>query len=128
MNRNTFFTALLGMLAAPFAWAAGKVRADQLAPGATGTLRLLAVGVDNKFASLGIGSGLSYDGTTISASVPLPLVPVILKRNPDGSYPYTGGLVFRNGFIQTTPEDYIVTGSTLAFVGGNNADDTIVKL
>ena len=33
MNRNTFFTALIALLAAPFTWAAGKVRADQLAPG-----------------------------------------------------------------------------------------------
>ena len=128
MNRNTFFTALLGMLAAPFAWAAGKVRADQLAPGATGTLRLLAVGSDNKFASLGIGNGLTYDGTSISATPPAATTPVLLTRNPDGTYPFTGsGAIFRNGILQMAPDDYTVSGAVLTPKGWNS-DDTVVRM
>lgn len=126
MNRNTFFTTLIALLAAPFVWAAGKLRADQLAPGATGTLRLLAVGGDNKFASLGIGSGLTYDGTTISATPPAAATPVLLTRNPDGTYPYTGGAIFRNGLLQVVALDYTVSGAVLTPIGWN-ADDTVVK-
>lgn len=127
MNRNTFFTTLIALLAAPFAWAAGKVRADQLAPGATGTLRLLAVGSDNKFASLGIGPGLSSDGTTISAIPPASATPTVLIRNTDGTYTYTGGVIFRNGLLQVVALDYTVSGAVLTPIGWN-ADDTIVKL
>jgi hypothetical protein len=127
MNRNTFFTTLIAMLAAPFAWAAGKVRADQLTPGATGTLRLLAVGSDNRFASLAIGSGLTYDGTNISATPPAAATPVLLTRNPDGTYLYTGGAVFRNGLIQIPGADYTVAGSVLTPIGWN-ADDVVVRM
>ena len=127
MNRNTFFAAFLGLLAAPFTWAASKLRADQLQGGSTGEQRIVTAGADNRFSSLRIGAGLTSDGGTLSVTQTAP-VPVILARNPDGSYPYSGGLVFRNGLLQVTPSDYAVSGSSLTFVGGNNADDTIVKI
>jgi len=129
MNRNAFFAALLGLLAAPFTWAASKLRADQLQAGSTGEQRLLTTGADNRFSSLRIGAGLASDGSTLTVvDTAKPLVPVILARNPDGSYPYSGGLVFRNGSLQVAPGDFTVTGNTLSFVGGNNADDTVVKI
>ena len=126
MNRNAFFAALLGLLASPFAWAASKLRADQLQSGATGVLRLLAIGTDNRFASLAIGSGLNYDGSTLSATPPVAAAPVILARNPDGTYPYSGGAVFRNGLLQVAPDDYTTSGGVLTPKGWN-ADDTVVK-
>lgn len=131
MNRNTFFATLVALLAAPFAWAASKIRVDQLQAGSTGTQRILTIGTDNKFASLGIGAGLQSDGTTISVAPPAASTPVILTRNPDGTYPYTGGTIFRNGILQVpvgSPPDYTVSGSTITFTGGNNPDDQVVRL
>lgn len=131
MNRTTFFTTLIAMLAAPFAWAAGKLRADQLQAGSVGPQRILTLGTDNKFASLGIGAGLTSDGTTLSVAPAAAAAPVILTRNPDGSYPFTGGTIFRNGILQVpvgSPPDYTVSGSTITFAGGNNPDDQVVRI
>ena len=131
MNRTTFFTTLIALLAAPFTWAAGKLRADQLQAGSTGTQRILTIGTDNRFSSLGIGGGLISDGTTLSVAPAATTTPVILIRNPDGSYPYTGGTIFRNGILQVpvgSPPDYTVTGGTITFTGGNNPDDQVVKV
>lgn len=131
MNRSTFFSALIGLLAAPFAWAASKLRADQLQAGSTGVQRILTIGTDNKFASLGIGAGLSSDGTVLSVTPVASPAPAILTRNADGTYPYTGGTIFRNGILQVpvgSPPDYTVTGATITFTGGNNPDDQVVRI
>lgn len=127
MNRNTFFATLIALVAAPFVWAAGKLRADQLAANSTGVQRILTVGVDNKFGSLGIGTGLTSDGTTLSATPPAASTPVLLTRNPDGTYPYSGGAIFRNGLLQVSPGDYSVSGAILT-PNGWNPDDQVVKM
>lgn len=132
MNRNHFFAAILGFLAAPFARAASKLRVDQLQSGSTGTQRILTIGTDNRFSSLGIGTGLQSDGTTLSVAPPASSTPTLLTRNPDGSYPYAnGGVIFRNGILQVlvgSPPDYTASGGTITFTGGNNPDDQVVRI
>ena len=127
MNRNTFFATLIALLAAPFTWAASKLRSDQLQFGSTGTQQILTIGTDNRFGSLKIGAGLSSDGVTLSATPPAASAPVILTRNPDGTYPYTGGAIFRNGLLQVSPSDYTVSGAVLT-PNGWNSDDQVVRM
>lgn len=132
MSRNGFFAAIAAFFLAPFAWAATKLKADQLQPGAAGVLRVMAVGDNQKFTSLGIGSGLQTDGVTISvtAAATPSLAVATLVRNADATYQYTGGAVYRNGLLQTPVTDYSVAGSTLTPIPAASwaSDDAVTAL
>lgn len=115
MSRNGFFAAIAAFFMAPFTWAATALKADQLQTGATGNLRVVAVGDNQKFTYLSIGSGLKSDGvnlSTVAGSAPALSVSALV-RNSDATYQYTGGAVYRNGLLQTPVVDYSVSGTTL---------------
>ena len=132
MNRTTFFTALIAFLAAPFTWAATKLKFDQFATGITGIPGLVGVDSTNKFGVIVMGSGLNYNQSTstLSVAAAAPLSPSVLVRNTDGTYQYTNGLVYRNGLLQIPGVDFSASGGTLTPIPAASwaTDDTIAKV